>query len=204
MYRPFLTRSTLVVLCGLITTPCFAIDYNEAVSGDLSSAGLTPTSLGALTLGSNEVFGATGDSGSGIDRDYFTFSIPVGFTLESLTVLPGTEPGERVSFIGIQEGSQVTVSPNASDATGLLGWTHYSAGEINTDILPIMSSPSFGSSGFTPPLGAGDYSIWIQDFDSGVSAYGFRFGVQPVPSPAAWSVFALGCLPVMHLLHRRR
>lgn len=206
MRYPFLNRSAFVVLsCGLLASPCLAIDYNEAVSGDFSNSGLNPTPLGSLTLGSNQTLGTTGRGSTGMDRDYFTFNVPSGYELTSLTELSGTISG-GVSFIGLQAGSQVTVPTNANSAAGLLGWTHYSPNDINSDILPRMSVPSFGSSGFTIPLGAGDYSLWIQDFNSGQFPYGFQFGVQAVvPEPGSVALLmGLGLSSVGVLLRRRK
>jgi hypothetical protein len=181
MRRLFFLGSLLLSQCGLFATPCFAIDYNEATSGDLSNNRLSTTSLGTLTPGSNDVFGTTGNAG-GVDRDYFTFHVPPGFQLASLTVLPQTTSGGAFSFIGMQAGSQITVPFNATSAAGLLGWTHYRPADINTNILPRMGVPANGSTGFTPPLNAGSYSFWIQDVSAGTFAYRFRFEVQSAPN----------------------
>lgn len=178
-----------VLMVGLLTAPCLATDYNEAISGDLSNSGLTPTSIGSLTLGANSVLGTTGRGGNGLDRDYFTFTVPANFTLVSMTELSGTTVGGDVSFIGVQAGNKVTVGTNPTSAAGLLGWTHYGVADINVDILPRMGVPSFGSTGFTTPLSAGNYAFWVQDFNVGVFTYGFRLGVQAVPEPGSLALF---------------
>jgi hypothetical protein len=154
--------------------------YDEAISGDLSNSGGAPTVLTAAD-GSNQLFGTTGRGGSGVDRDYFTLTVPAGSELTSINVLPGTTAGGPVSFIGMEAGKQVTLPTSPSDATGLLGWHHYGPADINTDILDDMSIPADGSSGFTPPLGSGSYSFWVQDFGSGIFNYGFDFALAPVP-----------------------
>src|SRR5262245_65542933 len=51
-----------------------AVIYSEAISGDFSNSGLTPTPV-TVSAGSNQIFGTTGNVG-GTDRDYFTFSVP--------------------------------------------------------------------------------------------------------------------------------
>lgn len=169
--------------------------YNESVSGDLSNNGLTPTSL-AASAGLNDVFGTTGRTGSVIDRDYFTFTIAPGQQLSAITVLPGTAPLGALgfSFIGLQSGSQVTVSTAATDATGLLGWDHFSAGEIGTNILPLMGAAGMGSTGFTGPLPSGAYSFWVQDFNAGSVPYGFEFAITPEPSTWTMMLAGLGML----------
>lgn len=165
--------------------------YNESVSGDLSNNGLAPTSL-AVSAGLNDVFGTTGRTGSVIDRDYFTFTISPGLELTSLTVLPGTAPlgALGVSFIGIEAGPQLTVSTAATDATGLLGWDHFSAGEIGVNILPLIGTSGLGSTGFSGPLPSGTYSVWVQDFNAGTVPYGFEFAVTPEPS--TWTMMLTG------------
>jgi hypothetical protein len=178
---------------GTIAPAAFAaVAWNETSDGDLSNAGLSPTFV-ALASGSNQVIGSTGDAGSGIDLDYFTVNVPTGAQLTSLKVLPGTLPLGSLAFIGVQSGSQLTVSPSAASADGLLGWTHYSSGDANSDILGRIGT-GFGASGFTGPLGAGSYAFWVQDFNPGASAYGFDLTVSAVPEPAPAGALALGLL----------
>jgi len=179
--------------------------YDEAASGDLSNSGLTPTQI-TVANGSNQIFGTTGRGTAGIDRDYFTFSVPTGFDLSSLMVLPGTTSG-GLSFIGLQAGNQVTLATNPTDATGLLGWWLYGPGDINTDLLPEMAVTAQGSSGFSVPLAAGNYSIWVQDFNRGSFSYGFDLAVAPAaptPEPSTYglALSALGFAVVG--FHRRK
>jgi hypothetical protein len=168
--------------------------YKESMSGDLSNSGMAPTLL-TVSLGLNDVYGTTGKSSAGvIDRDYFTFTIPQGMELASITVLPGTESlgANDVSFIGVESGPQVTVNPStATDATGLLGWWHYGAQDIGVDILPLMGSAGDNSTGFTAPLPAGTYSFWIQEASVGSVPYGLEFAVI-TPEPATWTMLLSG------------
>jgi hypothetical protein len=170
-----------------------AVAYNEALSGDLSNSGAAPTSF-AVASGSNQVLGTTGNPGTGVDRDYFSFTVPTGQLLVGITVLPGTTflGGAALSFIGIQAGSAVTVSPTGGTAAGLLGWTHYRASDIGNDILTRMGTPAAGSSGFAAPLGAGTYSFWVQEISAGTASYGFDFQLAPVPEPGTTALFGAG------------
>ena len=178
--------------------------YNESVSGDLSNSGLTPTLL-TVSLGSNDVFGTTGrNATTGVDRDYFTFTIPQGQYLTAITVLPGTQTlgpmGE--SFIGIESGPEVTVSPAATTAAGLLGWYHYDTGDIGVNILPLMGTSGLGSTGFTTPLPAGTYSFWVQEGNVGTVPYGLEFTVA-TPEPASWTMLLMGMAALVGKTARR-
>jgi hypothetical protein len=62
-----------------------------------------------------------------------------------------------------------------------------------------MAVPNNGSSGFTT-IGAGIYSIWIQDFNAGTFTYGFDFAVTAVPEPSTFSLAALAFLGVLGLM----
>jgi hypothetical protein len=161
----------------------------------------------SVALGSNSIFGTTGAGINGIDLDYLTITVLPGLQLSSIVLLPGTVNGGLFSFIGVQAGNQVTVSPSALDATGLLGWWHYNtATDINTDILGEMGIPAMGSTGFTPPLGPGDYSFWIQERGPGVYPYGFDFVLESsvsAPEPGT-SPALLGGLLVLASAWRRR
>ena len=183
-----------VLLFAVLSYGCFgATLHDEGTSGDLSNSGLSPTVLN-FSPGSNVVSGTTG-LGAAVDRDYFTFVVPQNTALTSLVELANTTVGAAVSFIGIQQGNAVTV-PDAQTAAGLLGWAHYGAATTDTDLLPAMSTPNLGSTGFNGSLGAGTYSVWIQDGNVGTFSYGFDFRLNAVPEPGTlWMV--LGALAVI-------
>ena len=161
--------------------------YDEALSGDRSS----PTVIGVAT-GNNAIFGATGRATSSIDRDYFSIALNSNQRLTAILVLSGTVAGGNVSFIGVEAGNQTTLPTTAATAAGLLGWWHYGAADVGFDILRKMSIAAEGSSGFTPPLGAGVYSFWIQDFNRGRFNYGFDLVITAVPLPPGFGLLGLG------------
>lgn len=168
-----------------------AMLWDESVNGDFSNSGAAPTAL-TLGIGSNQILGTTGNAGQGVDLDYFTFTLAPGQTLTSITVLANTFVSGQFSFIGIQPGPQVTVSPSGAGAQALLGWAHYGMPDIGTDLLASQISPGV-------PLTAGAYSVWVQD-TGGPATYGFDFStVQAVPLPPslllmASSLFGFGFL----------
>lgn len=202
-------QGLLVAACCL---PLFAqagnalpVAWNEAVNGDFSGNGLSPTVV-TLAEGSNVVIGTTGRDGSTllVDRDYFTITVPAGYEFVSMLVLPGTTDIGFGSFIGIMNGSSFTVPPDAATADGLLGWTLYDSGNIGGDLLAFMSAPSLGSSGFQIPLPAGSYTFWVQETGVGVANYVFDLQLAPVPEPATALTMLAGLGLLGAALRRRR
>ncbi len=205
--RPIFRR-----LIGCAAVPCavwglagsvHAADWNEATNGDLSGFGLAPTVLN-LGVGANAVRGTTGRAVAGgpVDLDYFTVTVPAGHLLSQLNVLAGTSALGDGSFIGLMSGATFTVSPTPATAAGLLGWTLFSENNIGDDLLGFMSTPNFGSAGFSPPLPAGSYSFWIQETAVGVSTYGLSLVVTAVPEPST-VLFMLGGLAVLAAASKR-
>lgn len=181
-----------------------AADWNEAVNGDFSGDGLAPNVL-SLAAGGNAVRGTTGRAFAGgpVDRDYFSVTVPAGHELSELTVLAGTSALGDGSFIGLMSGSTFTVPPTTATAAGLLGWTLFNENNIGDDLLGFMSTPSFGSSGFAPPLPAGSYSFWVQETTVGVSTYAFSLVVTAVPEPST-ALFMLGGLAALAAARKQR
>jgi len=151
-----------------------AAAWDEAVNGDFSNSGLAPTAV-AFANGINTVLGTTGNAGQGVDRDYFTFVVPSGATLTALRLLSNTSVSGSSSFIGIQAGPQVTVSPSGAGAENLIALGHYSNDQIGTNILPSILLNPAGT------LPSGTYSVWVQEL-GGVVGYGFDFVITPATS----------------------
>lgn len=191
----WVARVAVVAGLALGSAPAMAdTGYSEASSGDLSNLGASPTAV-TLGTGSNFINGATGSDGTTIDRDYFTFTLAPGQALtgievlENTTNIPNTNPGDVArSFIGIEAGTKFDT---LTDASKLLGYTHYNQSMIGTDILDdIAGGP--GAQGFTPPLGAGSYTVWIQEANVGTAHYFFNFLVASVPEPSTWAMMLSG------------
>lgn len=199
------TRHAAQVFCaGLLALNVTAAwAWDEAIDGDLSNSGLTPNTL-VFGNGPNFVAGTVGRpmTGAEVDRDYFTFTVPVGSLFTAINVLAPTAALGGGSFIGLQAGSQVTVPFSTPSADGLLGWTLYSADHIGSNLLPLMAVPEAGSSGFDVPLGAGDYAVWIQETATGTAVYNFDFTLTAVPEPATALLWGGGLLALAALRRR--
>ena len=191
--------ATLALGATLLPAAHAAVVYNEAVNGDLSNSGLSPTFV-SVAAGSNQVLGTTGNPGPGIDRDYFTFTVPVGQVLSGLTVQAGTVP-LGLAFLGLQSGTQVT-APTGGPATVLLGWAHYASADVGNNILPRIGTGA-GAIGFVGALGAGNYSVWIQDFNAGSSTYSFNLTLAAVPEPAPALMLGAGLAALVWQRRRR-
>jgi hypothetical protein len=190
-------RIAVAVLCGSAFAAQAAIVWDEAASGDLSGNGLSPTIL-PFAAGSNTVLGTTGVPGNGsggVDRDYFSFVVPTGMTLDSIILRPETNVIGGVSFAAMQVGPQVTVDPvNGSPIANLLWYGHYDTSLVGSNILAYLGPGA---------LPAGTYSMWVQDTGGGSTDYGFDFNVAPVPLPGAAGLMISG-LAALGALRRRR
>ncbi len=130
--------------------------HDESSSGDLSDDGAMPT-VGTLAVGGNRIAGNTGPG----DRDFVTFTVPAGHQLSEMVLQTYTGEGIQ-SFAGIVNGNELGVDPDVAQESDLLGYYLMNAAAVGTDILPSMGQGS-GAQGFTPPLPAGEYTMWLQE-----------------------------------------
>jgi hypothetical protein len=188
-------RTTLALAAMLLgaAAPTHAIvAWDETTQGDLSSNGLAPTVL-TIDAGINTVLGSVGNSGAGVDRDYFSFSVPAGWLLSSMILRQESIPG-GLSFLAIQAGPQVTVSPSGAGAAALLGYVLYGTDQIGNNLLQDMALPG-------GVLGSGTYSVWVQEL-GGLSPYGLDLIVAEVPEPGSAALLLAGLLGAAALRRR--
>ena len=184
-----------IVMCANVTMATTI--WDESANPDLSNNQLAPTFLTAA-LGSNVVSGTVGNSGSGIDRDYFRFDVPTGAVLSSINLLSASVSG-GASFFAIEAGPQITTTPSGQNLLDLLGFTHYGGGDVGSNILPgLLFAPN------TAPLPNGTYSVWVQE-TGGPASYSFDFAIStaPVPEPDTYAMLITG-LGLLGLVVRRR
>lgn len=179
--------------------------YSESVNGDLSNNGLNPTGI-TLGLGSNDIFGTTGQNAGVSDRDYFTLTVPANFIITQLIEAAGTQAGgpSSLGFFAVQSGPQVTLPTNTATAAGLLGWIHYGPTATDINILPAMGIPASGSTGFVPPLGPGSYSFWLQDTTVGTFNYGLKIVLASIPEPSTSALIITGFFALYWFSRRRK
>lgn len=194
-----------------LTGSVWAATYTESVNGEISANRLAPTFFqldyqpAGNVPGSNVITGSVGRNASGvIERDYLWVNVPTGYRLSELRVGNQTTVGGSGSFIGLASGSSMPVAEDAADATGLMGYRVYETGDRGTDILDDMAIATNGSSGFSRPLGAGDYTLWIQELSRGTFTYRFNLVLSPVPEPDTGRLMAAGAGVLAATTWRRR
>lgn len=202
MSKRFNVRPWIALLACQAAMASHAAVWDESLAGDLSNSGLAPTSL-VFVVGANQVLGSVGNSGQGVDRDYFKFTVPPGATLTSLKLLGNTSVSGADSFLALQVGPQVTVTPSGAGVENLLGFTHYGTEQIGTDILPLVVFNNFNGG-----LPSGTYSVWLQETGGRVE-YGLEFGIvaaadsgADVPTLPQWALLLLGTLLLATTLRR--
>jgi hypothetical protein len=193
-------RCLLMLSLAALCSAASAATLDEGVTGDFSNDRLAPTLFtldapsgsgsGSVT---NTITGRIGRVAGVVDRDYLHIVVPAGYWWTALNVGAVTTGGGTAgSFIGLASGATMPVLPTATDATGLLGWKLYNAGDRGTDILDDMAVPVNGSSGFGRPLPAGSYTLWIQELATGDFPYSFSVALAPVPEPTSPALMLLG------------
>lgn len=195
-----MSRFRTIALAGLVAAafadPATAVSvWDEGVNGDLSGNQAAPTVL-AIGLGTNSITGTT-QAG---DVDFFTITVPDGARFTQL-LLTSFESTDDLAFLAIESGPVIT---DTNSATNLLGWLHPSAAFVGTDVLDDLALGA-GALTFTPPLGPGTYTLWMQQLNPEPVAYGFDLVIEPIaiPEPPMAALFALG-LVALAVARRRR
>lgn len=175
-----------------VAAPVVASDatYDEAVEGDLSNDAAAPTSVGVIATEALVVRGSVRNSSAGgFDiRDYLTFTVPDGATLEAMRLvsyLDGTTGGPAdTGYVMIDDGA-TSVVPSSSTSSQFLGGSHLNRSrfpDAEVNMLDRLSEGAQGGTGFSLPLGPGAYTVDVQQTGAELNAYEIRFefaGIAP-------------------------
>lgn len=172
----------------------------------LSTDNNAPTDLGTLSKGSNIVRGHIDAALTTGDVDVFTFQVASGFQLSGLFVLdyeyvtPPTNPNERNAFLAIDDSATFPFNANELDINQnpFLDETQFIGGTVfGLDDLPAVSGgnilPRAGvitGSGFTGPLPAGIYTIYIQQTGP-ANTYELDFQVTQIDQKQTVSAYTI-------------
>jgi len=222
MHSASVTKKSLVcaAVCALLVAaaPAKATIVDEAVSGDLSNNQAAPTAL-TLTPGLNSVSGTVAgfpQFGGTDPQDWVSFTIPTGFVMTSYVNSKYGSTDDQ-GFTGFQSGS--SFSGDEFVAGSYAGYAHFgtaaqnpdgnptSSSTVGVNLLPLMADPSFapGTTGFTPPLGAGTYTFLIQQGDPSTTGYRFNMNLRAVSVPEPGSslcLLGMGGLAILALRRR--
>ena len=168
--------------------------WDEALDGSLSTDRLTPTDMGTIGIGSNDVIGTTV---SGISK-FFSITIGAGDQLSAL-IVEDWQSADDIGFLGMVAGTPFNVDPASPNVGDLLGYAHYGELDVGQDILQTIGQGP-GSQGFTAPLGPGTYSFWVRQGGSDAADWDLNFVVTPEPGTA----ILLGAGLVGLAMRRRR
>jgi hypothetical protein len=193
-------------LCALVLLS--AGTTSAQFSGEFSGDNTAPTPLGTFAVGTTTVAGSVSNALGvvfptpvPVDVDVFTFSIADGELLTDIT-LSGFTSTDDFGFVAITAGGSfpfnaAELSQLADDGLtdaggsitdflgGALFGTAGPGGEIIPDVGADLAAASAGGSGFSFPLGAGQYTVYVQQLGSAVLGYEFSFSVVPAPASAA-------------------
>lgn len=176
----------------------FSVVWDEVTQGDISDDRFAPNAF-TLVPGDNLFFGVIeGDDGmGGLDRDYFTITVPAGFQLSQM-ILTGYLSADFAAFVGFQAGPIFQNPPDMVTPDDLLGWVLINPELIEQDLLPLMGAQG---QGFTPPLGEGSYAFWVQQ--TGLfTEWSASFVVEEVPAPGTAMVGLVGLAGMVRGLRR--
>jgi len=190
----------LVLVLGLLSFVSQAratVIWNEAINGNLSASGSSPTAF-TLSAGTNSIIGTV--TGGTKPDDWVEFTIPSGLQL-SQDILDSYTSTDQQGFTGVIAGSSYSGSINTASA--YLGYSHFGTGATNgslpptnltgVDLLALMGNNvtiSAGSQGFTPPLPSGNYVFLIQQLGAQTN-FQFDYVVTSVPEPSGLAPLCL-------------
>ena len=190
----------IALLAGITTTANAQVVFDEAIDGDLSDLGPSPTVLGVFGLGTTTIVGTLGPDAGGngatngsSDADIFTFTIAPGQVVSSFTTTR-SGPGNQSFFGQASSSSIASFTENDTLASALdTGGLFTNAG---------TTSESLGG-GVPATFGPGPNTFIFQETAAGPVNYSISFNVATaVPEPTSSALFV--GLGLAGLARRRR
>ncbi len=168
--------TTVALLLCLNATQAQVTAYDESVDGDLGGI-LTISNPDPVTLpspsASSLVFDVKGSLSATDVNDFFKFTVPAGFRLESIQMVQLTRTfGLAATNVDVFFYDKNNASPLTSFVASLLNLTTGSS----TNLISSLS----------PPLDAGTYTVRV-DRDGGSWNYGVRITLSCVPLKMAFA-----------------
>ncbi|MBD2255534.1 PEP-CTERM sorting domain-containing protein [Nostoc parmelioides] len=207
------------LLLGLISALAFApnayaanIVYSESSQGDFSGDNLNPTKLN-LSRGSNVIIGST-TGNPNLDQDFFSITIPSGYTLTEIILANYQGLDDDVTnqgFLAVQVGSLIedgTITGNEPQLLGAATIGGEPGKQVGDNILDDLgradSIRGFSFVGFpSGVLTQGTYTFWIQETRNGIKEYQLDFVLSQTPEPS--TILGLGMvMGIGMLLNRKR
>jgi hypothetical protein len=183
------TLATAFLCLALAVPAAAATIWDEGTNGDLSTDPATPTLI-TFAPGSNTIIGSV--SGTPLDRDYITFTIPAGKVLTHLWL--HTWDPDDYGFSAFNAGSTGLVPSGATNASFLSG-IHLSGGDVGMDLMVFFNTRKVTTNALPQPqLGPGTYCWMVQQLGPFVESYEMEFVFDnTLPTePSTWgSVKAL-------------
>ena len=187
-----------VLLClgifAFASVPAYAqVNHDETVDGELSGDNLAPFDLGVFGVGLNNVAGTIVDArGANPNVDVFTFDIAAGTQLDGI-FLNQFDSTDNVAFLGIDDSNTFPFNTaeldNSPDQSQFIGGLLFGGSSSADNIIDPIGS-GFGA-GFSGPLGAGEYTVYLQQLGGATVDYSLGFSVvSTVPEPATGLLLA--------------
>ena len=175
-------KRRLACLSCLLVCPAFGdVVFDEAVEGDFSGSPTAPTDLGSIADPVLILQGSVQSGSAGDVRDYVTFEVPEGSTLDAARLLRyvdgTTGQSGNTGYCFLDSGS-TSVIPSANTSGSFLGGSHLNRArfaDATVNMLDRLSSGVQGGTGFSLPLGPGAYTFEVQQTGSQRNVYEIRF-----------------------------
>ena len=181
------------------------VSHIESADGELSGSNLSPTDLAIFGVGTSTVSGTVVDAlGASPNVDVFTFDVAAGTQLDGI-FLNSFGSTDDLAFIGINDSASFPFDAPAlsggPDQSQFIGGALF-GGSVGPNLLAGIGGGGIGS-GFTGPLQAGEYTVYLQQLGGATVDYEFGFSVSAVPEPGSGILLGLALVGMVAKRRRR-